>query len=134
MADEWSYSGDPSTSDKDAVRFLIPDTDDANRLLLDREIEQALTLEDGDVRSAAALCLEVIASVQALILKVLKVMDVQTDGAKVSDALLKRADRLREQAASVGELDDAGFEIAELVVDPFTERERVWKEALRDLG
>jgi hypothetical protein len=34
----WSYSGDPSESAKDQVRFLIGDTDEDHQLLWDEEI------------------------------------------------------------------------------------------------
>ena len=34
----WSYSGDPTTSRKDQVRFYIGDTDENNQLLSDEEI------------------------------------------------------------------------------------------------
>lgn len=38
----WSYSGDPSTGDKDEYRFLIGDTDESDQLLSDEEIEYTL--------------------------------------------------------------------------------------------
>ena len=34
----WTYSGDPSSSDKDAVRFLIGDTDSTDPIMQDEEI------------------------------------------------------------------------------------------------
>lgn len=40
----WSYSGNPATSGKDEVRFLIGDTDDASQQLSDEEIQYLLTL------------------------------------------------------------------------------------------
>lgn len=39
----WTYSGDPSLSDRDAVRFYISDTDAANPLFYDGEIDYLLT-------------------------------------------------------------------------------------------
>lgn len=38
----WSYSGDPSTSTKDAVRFLIGDTDPDDPLLSDEEMQYVI--------------------------------------------------------------------------------------------
>lgn len=35
----WSYSGDPADSDLDAVRFYVQDTDSADKLISDEEIE-----------------------------------------------------------------------------------------------
>lgn len=40
----WSYSGDPSTSKKDEVRFLIGDTNINQQILSDEEIEYMLKL------------------------------------------------------------------------------------------
>lgn len=56
----WTYSGDPASSDRDAVRFEIPDTDTDNQLVLDEEINYALTVESGPL-GAAAHCCEVLA-------------------------------------------------------------------------
>lgn len=39
----WSYSGDPANSDKDAVRFLVGDTDTSEQLVEDEEISWALS-------------------------------------------------------------------------------------------
>jgi hypothetical protein len=57
----WTYSGDPSSSPKDAVRFEIPDTEEASPLLQDEEIEYALTQEGESVLAAAAHCCEQLA-------------------------------------------------------------------------
>ncbi len=56
----WSYSGDPSSSDRDAVRFEIQDTDQATPLVSDEEIAYALA-EEGSVAGAAARCCEALA-------------------------------------------------------------------------
>lgn len=50
----WSYSGDPSTDDKDHVRFLIGDTYSGDPLVSDEEIAFALTDESTSVYRAAA--------------------------------------------------------------------------------
>lgn len=39
----WTYSGDPADSEKDAVRFLIGDTDTTDQLLSDEEIVYTIT-------------------------------------------------------------------------------------------
>lgn len=39
----WTYSGDPSTGDKDEVRFHLQDTDQGFPLLQDEEIEWLIT-------------------------------------------------------------------------------------------
>lgn len=53
LGDDFTYSGDPSTSDKDRVRFLIPDTDPEDMLLSDTEIQWFLD-EDKNFYNAAA--------------------------------------------------------------------------------
>jgi hypothetical protein len=52
----WNYSGDPSTSTRDAVRFLVGDTDDTDQLASDQEIDWVVTQEGGVKESAAVVC------------------------------------------------------------------------------
>lgn len=49
----WTYSGDPSDSTRDAVRFLIGDTDTTDQLISNEEIDYMLT-EHGTVSRAAS--------------------------------------------------------------------------------
>lgn len=116
------------TTDVGKVRLLIPDRLEDEVIFQDAEIQAFIDLET-TVRTATALALETIASDQALVLKVIKILDLTTDGAKVSDALLKRAQVLRD----TDDDDEAGysFDIAEMVVDPHTETERLVNEVLR---
>jgi hypothetical protein len=79
------------------VRLVIPDRSADMFIFQDEEIETFLEIEGG-VKLAAALALETIASDIAMVDKVIRIMDLQTDGAKTSDALLARAKLLREQA------------------------------------
>lgn len=120
---------DPTTT-AGRVRLLIPDTDITQAIFEDSEIDAFISLEFGNVFAAAALACETIATDRALTLQVVKLLDVQTDGAKVSDALLAKAKRLRERAAQ-GDGDNPGFEIAEQVYNNFTARERIYNQALR---
>ncbi len=39
----WSYSGNPASSDSDAVRFLVADTDTTDQLVSNEEIAYLLT-------------------------------------------------------------------------------------------
>lgn len=56
----WSYSGDPSTTDKDAVRFTIGDTDTNDQQIQDEEIDYLLvtflTVVSASIAAAEALC------------------------------------------------------------------------------
>lgn len=121
-------------TDTGKVRLLIPDSQSASYVFEDEEIAAFLEMESG-VRRAAAAALETIASNEALVLKSIKLLDLSTDGAKTADALLKRAATLRKQADDADEAAElaagGAFDIAEMVVDPFTARERLLNQSLR---
>lgn len=51
----WSYSGDPSTSDKDAVRFMVGDTNNADQLMQDEEINFAVAREGSALKAAVVI-------------------------------------------------------------------------------
>lgn len=57
----WSYSGDPSNSSTDAVRFLIGDTDSADQQMSDEEIGW-LVSEAGSTYAAAVLACDGLAA------------------------------------------------------------------------
>jgi hypothetical protein len=57
----WTYSGDPSSSAKDEVRFLVGDTDEGDPLLRDAEVTYAIN-QTGGVITAAIRCCELIMS------------------------------------------------------------------------
>ena len=56
----WTYSGDPASSDRDQIRFLIGDTNTNDQLVSDEEIAWALT--QGSIYNAAAICARSIAA------------------------------------------------------------------------
>lgn len=121
-----------TTTDRGKVRLLIPDRSEATMFFSDDEIDTFLAMESG-VRRATAMALETMASDQAMVLKVIRVLDLSTDGRAVSESLLARAAKLRSQAAEAEAAEDGGaFDIAEWSVTPFAEREIVWNDALRD--
>lgn len=120
------------TTDAGKVRLMVPDNKSAAYVFEDDEIAAFLSLENDNVRRAAALALETIASNEAYVLKVIKLLDLQTDGAKTSDALLKRAALLRKQADDADAAEDGGsWDIAEWTVSEFAERERLTNQWLR---
>lgn len=112
-----AFTYDVST-DIGKVRMLITDRNEARPIFQDAEIQAYLDLEDSSVRRAAAAALETMASDQALVLKVIVTLDLETDGAKVSDALMKRAAVLRQTENEVG-----AFDIAEMITNDFGDRE-----------
>lgn len=53
----WNYSGDPSASKLDGVRFLVRDTDIADPILQDAEVNFSLSQNGNNLyRAAAAIC------------------------------------------------------------------------------
>lgn len=130
-----TFTYDP-TNDIGKVRMMIPDRVESDALLTDEEIEAYLDMNGDDVRYAAADALDMIASDQALTLKVITLMDLRTDGPATARALMERADKLRtladnEEAAA--EAEDGGLlDYGEMVYDEFTRRERVVKRAERE--
>lgn len=97
---------------KNLVRTLIPDTDkvfgDAGDeyLFADEQIDNFLTIAGGSVLRAAGLAMIAVGNSEALISKVIKTQDLQTDGSKLQDkwreageTLLARADKEDEQGA-----------------------------------
>ncbi len=127
-----AFTYDTATS-TGQVRLLIFDTNASSYVFEDAEIETFLTLEGSSVKKAAALALETMASNEAFVLKVIRLLDLSTDGARTADALMKRAGLLRQQAAAEDAAEDGGaFDIAEWVVDDFSLRQRIANQMLRE--
>ena len=115
------------------IRAIIPDNNSTTYNFEDDELTAFYSLEGSSIKRAAALGLETIASNEAMVLKVIKLLDVSTDGAKVADALMKRAAQLRKQADDEEVAADGAFDIAEMVIDPFQYRQKVhnnWLEGI----
>ena len=108
------------STDAGKVRLMVPDNNASSYVFEDDEIDAFLSLENSNVRRAAALALETIASNEAYVLKVIELLDLKTDGARTSDALLKRAKLLRDQADRADAAEDGGaWDIAEWTVSEF---------------
>jgi hypothetical protein len=91
------FTADPATA-VGMVRLLINDVDPVAPCFTDSDISAFLTFEAGNVRRAAAQALDTMASNEALVSKVIRTQDLQTDGAKVAAELRARAASLRQQA------------------------------------
>jgi hypothetical protein len=107
---------DPSIAAAGAVRLLVNDVDEASPVFTDEEIAAFLALEGGIVKLAAATAIDTNADNEALASKVLRTQDLSTDGAKLADALHKRAEALRAQYFS----DDFTFDVIDLSDDAAT--------------
>lgn len=109
---------DPAT-DVGTVRLLASDTDPANLIFSDADIVAFLALNGDAVRLAAAQALLAIAANEVLVSKVIRSQDLQTDGAKVAQALRELAAQYRaEHEAGYGDADDTGFQIVDF--DPYS--------------
>lgn len=83
------------------VRLLIPDVvhDEDNLYLFeDEQIDALLDLYAENVKRAAAQAKDIIATDQALLLKVVRTDDLTVDGARLATELRLQAKALRDQA------------------------------------
>lgn len=119
-----TYQADGSK--RDQVRLLISDTDTTNPVFQDAEIEQFLALRRDNVFLAAALGLRTIAGNEAQTLKVIQLLDLNTDGASLSRELRIHATELEQQAGVKGQ-----FAVAEFTLTPSARRQRLWDEVRR---
>jgi hypothetical protein len=99
-----------AATDTDVVRLLLNDIDENSAVFSDEEIQTFLDLEGGAVKLAAAQAIDTNADNEALASKVLRTQDLATDGAKIADALRKRAQALRDQH-NAGLEEDGYFDV-----------------------
>lgn len=88
------------------VRRLIPDTEevfDGETLFTDEDIQIYLEIGVSPYR-AAGLAMIAIANSEAIISKIIRTQDLQTDGAKLSEAILKNAQLMFARADKEDEL------------------------------
>lgn len=92
----WSYSGNPKDNNKDAVRFLVGDTDSDEELIQDEEILFILDTETNIYRAAA----NVAESIAAMFSRKADVSigDYSESLSQQADNYLKLAERLRKTA------------------------------------
>lgn len=115
------------------IRLLINDKYEADPIFQDEELTVFYSSEGASVKKGAALALETIARDEALVQKVVKTLQLSTDGAKLSAELRAHAKLLRDQAAAEIEAvnEDSPIEIAEWLNGPFAYPEYIRKAALR---
>ena len=127
----FTYDATLST-DLSKVRLLATDVDAANPIFTDEEIGAFMAMEGSNLKRSAALALETIARNQVLVLKVIRLLEIQTDGASVARELRMQAEKLREQADRDEASSDGGaFDWAEMVTNDFSLRDRFVATALR---
>lgn len=104
-------------------------------MLSDDEINEMLELNEDSihpVRSAAADCLDIIASSETLIQKKLSLLDMNTDGPAIAKSLREHAKSLRDQVKALADDDTGSFEIIEMVYDEPTFVEQLFKGQIRE--
>lgn len=112
------------------MRLVIPDKDVNNTIYTDEELQSFLEIE-GSWRCGAALALETASTDDLIVLKLIRVKDIEVVNVdRASALLLKRAQTLRAQAASDDE--DAGFDVIPIVYDEFTYRQRIRDSIIRE--
>lgn len=95
----WTYGNAPSSSDRDAVRFLCTDNDTTDQLLTDEEIAWLLATY-GTVNQAAVSACRQISRQFARMATSKQVGDLQIDWLKRSSEFAARADELESDIAS----------------------------------
>ncbi len=70
------------SSSEGQIRLLLMDTNSESYVFEDAERERVPELGAGQRAAGAALALETMASNEAFVLKVIKLLDLQTDGAR----------------------------------------------------
>lgn len=120
------------TSDIGKVRQLITDLDADNPIFPDDQmIQNFLDLEGGSLKSAAALAWETIAGSQALLLKVIQLLDLKQDGRSTALGILAVAKQFRDN----DDADWAGIDFVEVVDNSqFAFREFLYKRLLAQNG
>lgn len=114
------------------IRNRIRDIDATIPIFVDAEIKAFLVMEGFNIKRTSALALETIAANEVMVQKVIKILQLSTDGAKVAAELRANAKLLRDQADNEALAEGATFDIAEWVVDDFSYRQRILNEGIRD--
>lgn len=119
------------STDLGKSRLLTFDTDISNPIYQDEEHQAFLDLNAGNVRLAAAQAIDAIAGNEAYVQKMIKMLDLMTNGPQTAMALRAAADELRRQVYE-GSGDFSGmFDIAEQVYDNWTLDEHFVKSWMR---
>jgi len=98
----FSYSGNPASSQKDEVRFLLGDTFKDKALMLDEEINYLISSEGGSLQAAIAGALQLAARFSKQADE--KVGKISKNYSQRSSAYLKLVDELRKKITWSGGL------------------------------
>ena len=98
------------------------------QLFQDDEIDAFLSMNDSVVQLAAAAALDAMAASQVMVLKVIQIMDLKTDGAATARELRMQAKGLRETYSEF--TTEGALDWAEYAETDFARRERILKQSL----
>lgn len=130
----WTYSGDPSASDRDAVRVRVGDRDENDQLLQDEEIDYFLAQYVGDGRAALRASLDAAKAIAAHFARqsTYRIGQVSETLSRRSEAYerlsgeieaeLRRLAIVSGKALSVKTADKAGQEGDATLVKPYVRR------------
>ena len=102
----WTYAGDPAAQPRDAVRFLVGDTDAADPLASDEEIAWALARHGTATAAAAAVARAIAAGFARSVQR--SVGDLGVNLAQRHAHYLALADRLAAEDRRAGAMPYAG--------------------------
>lgn len=100
----WTYSGDPSLSNKDAVRFLIGDTQSDSPLSTDEEIEWSLSINNNNIYRSAADIAEGIAAYFATQAETTVIGPIREENGRRAELYSKKALELKRKAQEKGSI------------------------------
>lgn len=120
-------------SNKDKIRLLISDvggTSGTDFIFTDVEIETFFEMMGGEsVMLAASLALRTIANNEAMTLKKITFLELETDG----PALAKQQEAMANRLEALGD-EDFEFELAQMGVDVFSRRQIRMQVASEEFG
>ena len=102
----WTYSGNPSASSRDQVRFEIGDTDQGDQQLQDAEVDYLLAQTPDPYYAAACGCDAIAAKMSRQAQKSVGAISIAAN--QRADAYRKRAVELREKAVRINGLPGIG--------------------------
>lgn len=95
----WTYSNSPSSSNRDAIRVLLGDTNSSDPLLTDEEIAFFLAQFPGNIYSAAAMGAQAIAAKYARLATEKEVGDLRIEYGLRHEHFLALSGTLADQSA-----------------------------------
>lgn len=101
----WTYSGDPSLSNKDAVRFLIGDTQSDSPLSTDEEIEWSLSINNNNIYRSAGDIAEGIAAYFATQAETTVIGPIREENGRRAELYSKKAVELKRKAQEKGNIE-----------------------------